>query len=61
MIDIVDVMAVALRWPLTALTPDPDNNPVTPNYEPLYDLDGDRAITVVDIQMVAVRWQQNCG
>ena len=60
-IDIVNVMAVAVRWPLTALNPDPDNNPVTPNYEPLYDVNGDRAITVLDIQMVAQRWQQSCG
>lgn len=60
-IDIVDVMAVAVRWPLTAQTPDPDHNPVTPNYEPLYDLNADRAITLIDIQMVAMRWQQSCS
>jgi hypothetical protein len=60
-IDVVDVMAVTVRWPLTASNPDPDNNPVTPNYEPLYDVNGDRAITVLDIQMVAERWLQSCG
>lgn len=60
-IDVVDIMAVTVRWPLTASNPDPDNNPVTPNYEPLYDVNGDRAITVLDIQMVGERWLQNCG
>ncbi len=60
-IDVVDSVALAVRWSLTAANPDPDNNPVTPNYEPLYDVNGDRAITVLDIQMVTQRWQQNCG
>lgn len=60
-INVVDILAVAVRWPLTASNPDPDNNPVTPNYEPLYDVNGDRAITVLDIQMVAERWLQSCG
>lgn len=60
-IDVVDVMAVAVRWLLTATNPDPDNNPATPNYEPLYDVNGDRVITVLDIQTVAERWNGTCG
>lgn len=60
-VDLDDLIAVAVRWPLTIADPDPDNNPATPNYEPLYDLNNDGAITVIDIMMVAGRWQQSCG
>ncbi len=60
-IDVVDTMAVAARWPLIAANPDPDGNPATPNYEPLYDVNGDRVITVLDIQAVAARWLQSCN
>lgn len=60
-VDLDDLIAVAVRWPLTIADPDPDNSPVTPNYEPLYDLNSDGAITVIDIMMVAGRWQQSCG
>ena len=60
-VDLDDLIAVAVRWPLTIADPDPDNNPATPNYEPLYDLNSDGAITVIDIMMVAGRWQQSCS
>ena len=60
-VDLDDLVAVAVRWPLTIQDPDPDNNPNTPNYEPLYDLNGDRAMTAIDIMLVAGRWQQSCG
>lgn len=60
-VDLDDIVAVAVRWPLTITDPDPDNNPATPNYEPLYDLNSDGAITVIDIMMVSGRWQQSCS
>ena len=60
-VDLDDIVAEAIRWPLTAQDPDPDNNPATPNYEPLYDLNSDQAITVIDIMLVAGRWQQSCS
>jgi hypothetical protein len=36
-VDIVDIMLVAARWGTSCDNPDPDNNPDTPNYDPLYD------------------------
>lgn len=59
-VDLDDLVAVALRWLLTAADPDPDNDPLTPNYEARYDLDADGAIDVVDIMLVAGRWLERC-
>ena len=59
-VDASDLSAVAVRWPLTILNPDPDGNPGTPNYESLYDVNSDGQIDEVDIQRVASRWNQSC-
>ncbi|MBC8422415.1 MAG: DUF11 domain-containing protein, partial [Chloroflexi bacterium] len=50
-VDVVDVMEVAIRWGLT---------PGDPNWNDKYDVNGDGAITVVDIMMVAAQWGQTC-
>jgi RHS repeat-associated protein len=59
-VDIVDIMLVASRWGTSCDNPDPDNNPATNNYDPLYDLDGDCEITVADIMLVVARWRETC-
>ncbi len=59
-VDISDIMQVASRWRLNATNPDPDNDPTTPNYETLFDLDGDGIITVVDIMKVVAHWGETC-
>jgi len=60
LVDIADIMAVASRWRLSAANPDPDNDPTTPNYETLFDLDRDGEIDIVDIMLVAVHWGETC-
>jgi uncharacterized repeat protein (TIGR01451 family)/CSLREA domain-containing protein len=59
-VDVGDIMEVAIRWGLTAANPDPDNDPSTPNYEENYDVNGDGVVTVVDIMTVAAQWGQTC-
>jgi len=46
-----DVMQVASRWRMTDADPD---------WDALYDLDGDGIITIVDIMIVAVDWGESC-
>ena len=60
-IDIVDIMLVASRWSTSCANPDPDNDPDTPNYDPLCDVDHDCDIDVVDIVCVAAHWREICG
>jgi len=50
-IDIIDVMAVVHRW--GAVEGDPD-------YDPLYDMDGDGDIDIVDVQIEAGLWGRRC-
>ena len=50
-VDITDIMEVASRWHTTDADPD---------WDALYDLDGDGVITVVDIMIVAVNWGATC-
>ena len=59
-VNVNDLVAVAVRWTLTAANPDPDNDPLTPNYELLYDLNEDGVIDIVDIMLVTSRWLQRC-
>jgi murein DD-endopeptidase MepM/ murein hydrolase activator NlpD len=59
-VDIADIMQVAIRWRLSAANPDPDNDPTTPNYETLFDLDRDGDIDIVDIMRVAAQWGETC-
>ena len=53
-------MSVASRWRTSCENPDPDNNPDTPNYDPLYDFDSDCDIDIVDIMLVVVHWGETC-
>ena len=55
-VDMADIMLVAVRWRTSCETPDPDDDPATPNYDWSYDSDGDCDIDIVDIMLVAVRW-----
>jgi hypothetical protein len=55
-----DLIAVATRWTLTAADPDPDNDPLTPNYHALYDFNHDGMIDIVDIMLVSARWLEPC-
>jgi hypothetical protein len=55
-----DLIAVATRWTLTAADPDPDNDPLTPDYHALYDLNHDGVIDIVDIMLVSARWLETC-
>jgi hypothetical protein len=55
-----DVMSVASRWRTSCAKPDPDNDPGTPNFEPLYDIDDDCDIDIVDIMLVVVQWGKTC-
>ena len=50
-VDLPDVMEVASRWRLTDADPD---------WDALYDLDGDEIITIVDIMLVAADWGESC-
>ena len=59
-VNVDDLVAQALRWTLTAANPDPDNDPLTPNYHALYDLNHDGVIDIVDIMLVSGRWQERC-
>lgn len=55
-----DIGQVALRWTLTAVNPDPDNNPNTPNYGPEYDLEFDGVIDMLDIMDAAENVGEFC-
>jgi immune inhibitor A len=59
-VNIDDVMMVASRWRTSCEMPDPDNNPETPNYDPLYDIDDNCIINVVDIMLVVKHWGETC-
>lgn len=59
-VNVDDLIAVATRWTLTAAEPDPDNDPLTPNYHALYDLNHDGVIDIVDIMLVSGRWLERC-
>jgi len=59
-VDVDDIMQVASRWRTSCDSPDPDNNPNTPNYESRYDLDHDCDIDIVDIMLVAAHWGETC-
>ncbi|MFQ5858938.1 MAG: nitroreductase family protein [Anaerolineae bacterium] len=50
-VDVEDIMEVASRWHTTDADPD---------WDALYDLDGDGIITIVDIMIVAVNWGATC-
>ena len=54
-------MLVATRWRTSCEIPDPDSNSETPNYDPLYDIDDNCVITVVDIMKVVAQWGETCG
>jgi hypothetical protein len=55
-VGVADVQAVSARWRTSFANPDPDGDPGTPNYDPLYDLDNDGLITIVDIMQVVSHW-----
>ncbi len=49
--DITDIMLVATRWHTTEGDED---------YAPLYDLNDDGKIDIVDIMLVVVHWGESC-
>jgi subtilisin family serine protease len=51
-----DYDPVLERWDTSAVDPDPDGRPETPNYSPMYDLDGSGRIDIVDVVMVLVHF-----
>ena len=55
-----DVQQVASRWRTSCAKPDPDNNLDTPNYDPLYDINKDGVINIVDIMLVVAHWGEIC-
>jgi C1A family cysteine protease/putative hemolysin len=55
-VGVFDVQAVSGRWRTSAVDPDPDADPNTPNYDPLYDVDKDGTITVMDVMQVVSHW-----
>ena len=57
-VDVDDMIQIALRWQITADNPDPDGDPGTPNYEFRYDLDADRDIDVRDIMLASAHWNE---
>ncbi|HID86393.1 MAG TPA: hypothetical protein EYP55_03320, partial [Anaerolineae bacterium] len=59
-VDIHDVLEVSSRWRTSCDTPDPDDNPDTPNYDPRYDLDDDCDIDIVDVMLVSAHWGDTC-
>ncbi|MGA9348912.1 MAG: S8 family serine peptidase [Anaerolineae bacterium] len=59
-VGIEDVMQVASRWRTSCNNPDPDNNPDTPSYDPIYDIDDDCDIDIVDIMLVVKHWGETC-
>ncbi len=50
-VDIGDIMQVAVRWGIA---------PGDPDWDDKYDVNGDGAITILDIMMVAAQWGQAC-
>ena len=50
-VDIADIMLVAIRWHTAVGDED---------YDPLYDLDGNGKIDIVDIMLVAIHWGESC-
>jgi hypothetical protein len=56
-VNIIDIVLVAARFGTSQANPDPDGNVNTPNYNALYDLDGDRLIEIADIQTIAALWR----
>jgi len=56
-VNIIDIALVAARLGTSEANHDPDNDVDTPNYNALYDLDGDKAIGIVDIQTIAGLWR----
>jgi hypothetical protein len=59
-VGIEDIQAVAGRWHLTTWNPDPDNNPSTPNYEPVYDVDYSRITNILDVMTFVAHWGVTC-
>jgi hypothetical protein len=59
-VEAYDIGEVALRWLLTAANPDPDQNPLTPNYGPQYDLRFDGVINMRDIMEAAEDFGEFC-
>lgn len=59
-VGVEDIMEVASRWRTSCENPNPDQNDDTPNYDPLYDVDDDCDIDVVDIMKVVVHWGETC-
>ena len=59
-VEVGDVQQVASRWRTYCHNPDPDNNPATPNYDPLCDINKDGVINVVDIMLVVAHWGEIC-
>jgi hypothetical protein len=59
-VDIDDVMEVASRWRTSCEIPNPDGDDDTPNYDPLYDIDDNCIINVVDIMLVVKHWGETC-
>ena len=62
-VDSLDVTDVAARWHLTAENPDPDGDPLTPNYEIHFDVapdDPDGVINVLDLARVIAALGNNC-
>jgi hypothetical protein len=59
-VDVDDIMLVASRWRTSCANPNPDGDPNTPNYDPLYDLDEDCNMDIVDIMLVVIHWGKTC-
>ena len=59
-VGVEDLRASAQRWDLSADNPDPDDNPLTPNYEPRFDLDSNGVIAMLDLMQVSAQMGQTC-
>jgi hypothetical protein len=57
-VGVEDVQAAGARWRTSSADPDPDDDPGTPNYDPLYDVDKDGQVTVLDVMQVSSQWGQ---
>ena len=55
-----DLDTVLQRWGLSSSSPDPDNDPTTPNYEPLYDVVANGDIDAEDIAAVGKQLGLGC-